>query len=304
MKSVSIIRLLITCVVVLSGSFTAQAQGSAAVDPYEAKVNDLRDEMVRVSQDIDDDVNAMLGLIIPLTDSKDSGNKVALMKKDTIESLRKVIDFYVAERQKLEGQLARPATAMSKPQIAGQVEAIDEKIDERISEMMRISASMAEHKEFDKYEYSYDWHDDNLDIDERISDDYQQNQKVQRQVNFTRGGLADGLNKSIATLKDRINRYERTLAYQVSPENAEAIKTLIAETKTRLDERETQLNSLGNVHGDEGSRAISKDEFKIITLTLNEQKAEIRASLDHLRRLKGEYDSALVRLNNANRMSR
>jgi hypothetical protein len=291
---------LLTCQFVCLCSIMAQAQDSVAIDPYEANVNNLREEMARVSRDIDDGVDGMLQLIIPLTDSKDSGNKVALMKKDAIESLRNVIDVYVAERQKLEGELARPATAITKPQIAGQVEAIDEKIDTRINEMMRISASMAEHKEFEKYEYSYDFHSE--DYDERISEDYQQNQKVQRQVNFTRGSLADGINKSIASLKDRISRYERTLAYQVSPENTEAINALIADTKARLDEREKQLYSLGAMHGEAGSRAISKDDFKIISQTLNEQKAEIRASLEHLRRLKGEYDSAVVRMNNARRL--
>lgn len=37
---------------------------------------------------------------------------------------------------------------------------------------------------------------------------------------------------------------------------------------------------------------------------ITEQKAEIRSSFDLLRRIKTEYDTALVRYNNAQRMRR
>ncbi len=277
------------------------AQQAPPADRYEQRVADLRGELLAVSQDIDEGVDRILSLIIPLADSKDTGNKVTQLKQSTIESLRKVIDYYASERQKLEGDLARSTAALTKPQMAGQVEVIDEKIDQRIDDILRISESLARNQEIEKYDTWYDYEHD--DIDQVINDDYRQNLKVQRRVVDTRGGLADSLKQSIASLNARLSRYERTLGYQTTPENTEAIQSLINDTKARITERENQLASLGDLSGEEGLKTIGKADLKVINQIVNEQKTEIRASFDLMRRLKGEYDNALIRMNNARRMA-
>jgi len=272
-----------------------------SASPAEQRVLDLRTELINVANDIDTGVEEILDLIIPLTDTQETGNKVAQMKQSTIDSLRKVIDYYVSERQKIEGELARPAASLTKDQMVSQVEVIDEKVDERIDEIMRISASLAESKDVEKYEHDFNPYTEIYN--QRVSDEYKQNQKVQRRVVATRSDLGEGLKKSIQTLKERLNRYERLLSYQVGPANKAAIGKLIEETKGRISQREEQLASLGEIAGDAGTRAIGKSEFQIINQKLNDDKASIRSSFELMRRLKGEYDSALVRYNNSLRMS-
>jgi len=286
-------------ILVTTTSLWLSSPSAFSVTPAEQNVLDLRAELVNVIGDIDTGVEEILDLIIPLTDTQETGNKVAQMKQSTIDSLRKVIDYYVSERQKLEGELARPASTLTKEQMVNQVGVIDDKVDQRIDEIMRISASLAESKDVEKYEHDYDPY--NEIYNRRVTDEYKQNQRVQRRVVATKGDLGDGLKKSIQTLKERLNRYERLLTYQVSPENKEAIGTLVADTKNRIAQREEQLSSLGETSGEAGTRAIGKSEFQIINQKLNDDKASIRASFDLMRRLKGEYDSALVRYNNSRR---
>ena len=262
----------------------------------------LREELVKISGDIDAGVENILDLIMPLTDSLETGNKVTQLKQDAMMGLRKAIDYYTTERQKLEGDLSRPVANLTKEQMANQVGAIDEKVDLRINEILRLSASLAENQEVEKYEHTFDPYSEIYN--RRVTDEYKQNQKVQRRVVDTRDNLTAGLEKSVAALKERVTRYERLLSYQVNEDNAAAIRSLIEESKTRLANREAQLTNLGTAYGEAGSKAIGKDEFKVVMQMITEQKAEIRSSFDLLRRIKTEYDTALVRYNNAQRMRR
>ena len=283
-------------------SLVATAQTDMEQTPEGKRVLALREELVKISGDIDAGVENILDLIMPLTDSLETGNKVTQLKQDAMMGLRKAIDYYTTERQKLEGDLSRPVANLTKEQMANQVGAIDEKVDLRINEILRLSASLAENQEDEKYEHTFDPYSEIYN--RRVTDEYKQNQKVQRRVVDTRDNLTAGLEKSVAALKERVTRYERLLSYQVSEDNAAAIRSLIEESKTRLANREAQLTSLGTAYGEAGSKAIGKDEFKVVMQMITEQKAEIRSSFDLLRRIKTEYDTALVRYNNAQRMRR
>jgi hypothetical protein len=263
-------------------------------------VNDIREEFVQVSKDIDDGVDRVMTLILPLTDTIDTGNKVTVLKEQTIESLRHVIEMYVTERQKLEGALARPTALMTKPQMADQVGAIDEKVDQRIDDILRISASLAEHQEFEKYEYTHVPYSEIYH--QGVTEEYRQNRKVQRRVVQTRGELSEELQKSITTLKERLSRYERTLPYQSTTANKEAVESLINDTRARIAEREQQLRYMGELGREESEKPIGEADFKAVVRMLNDEKAEIKASVEQLRRLKGEYDAALIKLNNARRL--
>ncbi len=286
--------------VTLFAGYDARAQ-PANLGPQGEKVMALREELTKISADIDAGVEDILDLIIPLTDSTDTGNKVTQLKQESMMALRKTIDYYATERQKLDGELARTASGMTKEQMATQVEVIDEKIDQRVDEILRISASLAENQDVEKYEHTYDPYSEIYN--RRVTDEYKQNQKVQRRVVDSRDNLTESLQKSITTLKERVNRYERLLPYQTSESNKVAINQLIEETKARISDRETQLQTLGSSYGEStGSNAIGDDEFKVVVKMITEKKAEIRSSLDLMRRVKSEYDNALIRYNNARRL--
>lgn len=273
---------------------------SGATDPLEQRVRSIGEALAAVSQDIDANVESILDVIVPLTDSQETGNQVTQLKQDAIAGLRKAIEFYATERQKLEGDLARAAAPLSKPQMSDQVQTLDGVIDRRVDDILRISASLAENQDLDKYEYSYDPFSEIYN--RRTTDAYKQNQKVQRRVVDTRQKLAVGLEKSIASLQDRLARYQRSRAYQTSEANRAAIDALIADTEARLATRRAQLAGLGDTGGAAGEKAITRDDFKVLSAWLNDQKAEVRASFDHMRRLKGEYDNALIRWNQDRRL--
>lgn len=273
----------------------APAQETQPQSASEKRVADLRTQILETSAEIDQGVEEILDLIIPLRDTVETGNKVTQLKQQSIESLKKAIDFYVLQRQKLEGELARPVSGLTKEQMATQVSVLDEKVDDRINDILRISASLAESKDVEKYEYSYNYDTDVSN--RRVTDEYRLNRKVQSRVVDTKGKLDEALKRSIQTLKQRVDRYERLLPYQVSEENRSAVSSLIAETRARITEREQQLAGLADNSEGAGERPIGNAELKVITQLIDDQKAEIRASFDLMRRLKGEYDAALSRLN-------
>jgi len=289
--------------VLLAGLFAYESPAQTDIEqsPEGKKVLALQDELTRISGDIDAGVENMLDLIIPLTDSLDTGNKVTKLKQDAMDGLRKTIDFYVLERQKLEGSLAQQAPALTKEQMADQVGQLDDKIDQRINEILRISTSLAEHKEVEKYDYEYNYYSDHYN--QSTSEEYKQNLKVQRRVVDSKEKLYENLEKSISAMKERLNRYERLLGYQVSEENAAAIQQLINETGQRISERESQLQSIVSPsENSPGKQAIGDKEFKIVMKMIKDQKAEIASSYNLLRRVKSEYDTALIRYNNARRL--
>lgn len=80
-------------------------QWEAALAAREQRAELLRDEIKALDSRIEARVDSLIGALSAIGDSNDSRTKVARMKRDTIERLKKSIAYYQNKRAALQEEL-------------------------------------------------------------------------------------------------------------------------------------------------------------------------------------------------------
>jgi len=234
--------LLATVTVALATSPTAAppniAQLEAALAAREERVNLLRDEIKSLDARIETRGDALLGALRSIGDSKDSRTKVARMKEETIEALRRNIRYYLTKRAALEEELRRPTINLTVEQKRRIIAGFDARIEKRVGQILDLLKSLPTHKDYDRYtSEGSTW----VGPAYRPNEDYIQNQRLGTIATRLRREIEDGLRTSIA----RLEQNNRTLRVQVSaapnPAYAKDLAAEIAKNDALINERRKQI---------------------------------------------------------------
>jgi predicted nucleic acid-binding Zn-ribbon protein len=94
----------------------AVAQWEASLAAQEQRAGLLRDELKALDTRIEERIATIVGALRVIGDSKDSRTKVARMKEQTIEALKKNIGYYQNKRAALQEEMRRPTLRLAEEQ--------------------------------------------------------------------------------------------------------------------------------------------------------------------------------------------
>jgi hypothetical protein len=212
---------------------------TAAVTAREQRVALLRDEIKALDKSIEDRIDGLVGALQSVGDSKDSQTKVTRMKEDTIEALKRNIDYVRRKRDVLVEEIRRPTMGLTADQAKQGLDFFNQRIEKRIAQILTVQKSLPAHKDYERYKATGDsWAGTNYAVNE----DYIQNQKLTTYTNAQRKQIEAGLRASMA----RLDQQKRTLTAALAGADAAQSVTIRAEiTKTDalLAERRKQLAS-------------------------------------------------------------
>jgi hypothetical protein len=218
-------------------SSLAAASPDAAVAAREQRVALLRDEILAADKSIEDRVDVLVGALQSIGDSKDSRTKVARMKEDTMDALKRNIDYIARKRDALVQEMRQPTMGLTQDQMKRGVAFFNDRIDKRISQITAIQKSLPTHKDYDRYKATGNtWYGTTYAVNE----DYMQNQRLTTYTNSARKGIEDGLRASI----DRLDRQKRSLTSALTgadAASAAALRAEIAKTDALIADRRKQL---------------------------------------------------------------
>jgi len=172
-----------------------QAQISASQGRIKKLESDLRSADDRIEKRISKAVDSLC----VVGDSKDSGTKVARMKEDVIDFLRKQISDYSRRRAQLRASLDSPIAVIPAETVQSDMAKIDARIDKRIAQVVALGGSFASHQDHDKYDVSgSDWYGG---TDYRINEDYAQNKKATNKAGQAKRKLTSAIDDNIKRLE-------------------------------------------------------------------------------------------------------
>jgi hypothetical protein len=233
---------------------------------------------------IEAQVNDIVGMLKGVSDSTESKTEVANEKIKVMQGLRRSIDYYVQQRAKRQEELKASYPKVNPEDLKADVDALNEKIDQRIAQIIEITGSLAKHDDFQKYEYyteSYGW--GQTDTKRVVRDEYKQSRNEGRKAEEAVEDVAESLGKAVRSLEDRNATLERQLGYGTEKQQA-AMKEEIERNKELIRSRREQLTKIIS-QPSHGGRAVGDREADTLERVIRDSAAGIRSDWQELTQL-------------------
>lgn len=207
----------------------------------EAKVRALTEEMVQIDAGIERDVDLIIERLSAVTDSTDSDVRVANQKREIIVALKKSIDFYRKQREQRKAQLLQP-TYLNVPDedLKQDIATLDARVEERIDQIMQITASLAQDTDYDQYDRYITDNNGNRRVNREVR---QAENSTKRAVN-AKGDVADGLVADKAKLESEIAKLEQQAARTQDADTRAFLEESIAWNRELVQKRDEQIAAL------------------------------------------------------------
>lgn len=256
-----------------SGPSSEQLKSWIAI--RQQRVDLLREEIKQSDAHIESRIDLLIDTLNSITDSKDSRTKVARMKEDTMKKLAKTIQDYDRKRAVFRQELRNPETVLAAEEKKKIVAAFDARIEKRTRQILELSRSMPEHKDYERYKVTGDgWGG----TEYQRNKDFEQNRRMTAHTNTQRDALIKQLEASIARL-DRLGRALREqLAASTDPVVRKDRQAEITKNDALLAERRQQKLELMKA-SEQAKREVSLKEAMDLDQSMKKATEELRRDL-------------------------
>jgi predicted nucleic acid-binding Zn-ribbon protein len=259
----------------------------------EKRLAELGQDIVTLDARIEKRVDELVKMLASMSDSKDSRTRVANIKQDAIDGLKRGIDLYVAKRKEVRERVRTgDETAL------GDLGKFDDRVIKRVDQIVELTKSFPSHRDVEKYEsdggsYWRGYYNENT----RISDDWRQNRRDTTKANQQRDETAKAIRDGIARLDQRRRSMKDLLANR---ELSESARKLYMQELGQIDAQTERLNSelldVTTSAGGGATRQPGLDEAHDIEQLFEDARKDLRGDVSNLFRLYDEFAIGRVRL--------
>lgn len=277
---------------------SAQFVQSAQATQSRLAIQSLTEEILAIDGEIERRVNQLVSMMVGVTDSTDSGRKIANQKEELMQGLKRSIDWYRQERAKRQSDLTAGYQRVPAQDLEKGIEVLDEKVEKRIEQILAVSASLAGHKDIKKYEQSYDSWDG--EWDRRVSDEYRQNKRVSGKTTRAQEDIRKGLERSSQQLDQERADLQRRITITRDPETRAVLEKQLARTEETIARRRDQTVETFSGSSATAGRTVSSREATSMDRLMRDMVEEIQHDF---RRLEGLVNQLSVERQRLNQLS-
>ena len=241
----------------------------------EARIGAITRDLISLDQSIESRIDEILKQLGQVTDSKDSGSRIARAKADIVERLKKSIEVYHQKRRNISGERDKNRPAVDREILQGDIVKFDERIEKRIGQIVDLNLTLTEDENYQKYITTYRDRGRWTRRSTRINPNYRHNSITADRTRSERRQLATALEESI----DDLDRQIRTLRERAAKHPSAELRALLEEDAERLEaSRADRANQLENLEEGSpgGQQAVKRDEASDLIAMIDEQIDDIR----------------------------
>lgn len=278
----------------LKAADTAQVQHfEMAVKAREHHADVLLQAVRATDKRVESRMQNLMNALKVVADSKDSKTKVARLKEETIEGLKKSIELYQRKRADIQQQIMRPTANLTEDQKKQIRKALDSRIEKRVAQIVELQQSLPAHEDYEKYKVipgGVGFADSTI----LKNEDWEQNRRVTLHTDAVRKQLTEELQRSIARLGDQ----DRWLRAQLG-KNPAAGALLQEEIKRNSDLMSARQGQLDQVLTEPAlaGRAVGKGEADALDKAVSVAVTGIRVELTQLFKEYSDFITFLPQLN-------
>ena len=283
------------------GSFLTAADASQvehlemAVKAREHHADVLLKALRATDKRVESRLQNLVNALKVVADSKDSRTKVARLKEETIEGLKKSIELYNRERAEIQEQIMRPTANLTEEQKKQIRKALDSRIEKRVAQIVELQQSLPAHEDYEKYKVvagGVGFADTTI----LKNEDWEQNRRVTLHTDAVRKELVDELQRSIERLADQDRKLR--LQLQQSPGAGKLLQEEIERNAGLMAARQGQLDQVLSEPPLSG-RPVGKGEANALDKAVGVAVTGIRVELTQLFKEYSDFITFLPQLNAA-----
>jgi hypothetical protein len=260
------------------------------VDAWSAKIK-------TADADFEKRIARLVDSVKRLTDSKDSGTQVIMLKQDLIGTLRKSLDFYNQQRGQRIAALEQQNPQLPKEDLKKDIAGLDARIENRINQIMQIAESFPIPKDVAKMTYHPGDYYDGWGGYEATNPEWQRQQRLGTYSEMTRTDLINALKQSVENLKRQNITLERMAQQARGQDEREFFSERISQNRSRIDVRRQQINDL-LTEQNPGDRPISTAQYQTAAEQVHDVIQDLKQDFRALLQLSSNRDVARQRVRN------
>lgn len=259
---------------------------------FQERKNDLKALDARIEERIDYLVKTLLGI----KDSPDSRTKVANIKGDAIDGLRRTITVYRQKRMELFERQRKEQT-VPEEELAANINAFDKRIGKRIEQITELVKSLPGHEEVPKYEstggtsYANGWYEETS----RISGEWRQNRRQTHRTDTERRELLADMEKAIDSADSRRRSITEALKGNLSERDRKLREEELGRTDALLADLRQRRREIA-LPGQGGGRELGMSEASDLQNMIEDSAGDLRQDFNELFRKLDELDDERTRL--------
>lgn len=243
------------------------------IEASQRKLDSLTADLRKIDDRIESKITKAVDQLTVVTDSRDSGTRVADAKANVIDFLRKQITDYSQRRSQIRAQLDNRQRVIPAAVLQSDLAKIDARLDHRIAQVTALGGSFARHEDYDKYEVAgTGWYGH---TEYRLNDDWKANRRATLKAAQAKGKLGDAITDSIRRLTST-NRFKQSQIAGASPESARLLQADIARNERLIASLESSRDFLNNPDA-KPMKPLGSLEAKSITDRLKKAATTVRA---------------------------
>ncbi len=239
----------------------------------------LREDIIRLDGRVEKQIEKIVDKLKTVEDSKGSQVRVAQTKEQTIEGLKKTIEYYVRKRDELVQALRAGSDKVPEAIVKGDLKAFDDRIDKRIEQIIELAQSFTEHKELDKYVRTpgSDWGWRRNDSSIAINPDWRHNRKSVRHTDKETADIAKALESALDRLERRSKTLEENLkSTTLSEQERKALEEEHDHIEKMFHARLGQLEEIDSNTGGAATHAVGRDEAFDMQKAIDDAAKDLR----------------------------
>ncbi|MEY3898092.1 MAG: hypothetical protein RLZZ214_3613 [Verrucomicrobiota bacterium] len=265
----------------------------AQIGQREARLAEVRADIKTLDDRIEKRIDSVVKLLTDLRDSQDSKTKIAQIKGNAIQGLRRAIDLYAGKRKEIAERVkAGDENAL------GDLGKFDERIATRVAQIVDLSKSFPAHEDVKKYESDggSDYWNGYYHENTRISEEWKQSRRDKTQTKKQRDEVTTAIKEGIERLDQRRRSLQDMLANRNPSESARKLYTQeLGQIDAQVENLNSQLAELAMSTGG-ATREPSLDEAIDIGQLLDDARRDLRGDVADLFRLYDQYDKERFRV--------
>jgi hypothetical protein len=262
-------------------------------------IEQASEEIIHVDAEIERRVESVLDMVTSVTDSTESGRKIANQKEEIMTGLANSLKKYKQEHAKLSADFRENYRRMSPDQVQEDLAAIDGKIEKRVEQILKVSASLGQHDNFKKYDtYSRgNRFSGYYGTGRRKSEDYSHSKRIGSKTTKVNEAIVDGLSGSAKELEDENRRLEARLSKTSNESQRSAIQEKIDANNALISKRVDQRQQVISESGSTPTREVGSKEASSLDRMIGDMVEEIRADVQRVEALQRQLDVERKRYN-------
>lgn len=238
------------------------------------RLEELRADIILLDQRIERRTDKIVTMLAQTKDSAGSNVTIVNQKRSAVEGLVDSIQQYQDKRNELLTELAASKDSEQRAKLEEGVEHIDQRIQNRIDNIAKISRSFARSPGYRVYQE--DWYGNR-----KRDKDNKHAMRVGQTGEIVRRELDEVIRESMSRIEQENANYRRHLERDdLSTENRELIRKLLEQNEAQIAHREDQV--IGTMTAETKTKSVGSAEANTMRKAIEEVSADLQQSLTRL----------------------